>query len=169
MRITGFLFLLFCASVLHAQMYKWVDENGKTHFSDTPPPEGAETYEPPPIPTVKATEPLKLKATENNNKSAGKYYKSLVVVSPKQDETLFPDTPNVVISILPTPELNTAESHELVITLNGKVVQKGTATSYTMQNPDRGAYSVSATIRDARGKTQISSDTVTFNVKRHHL
>jgi len=31
------LFLLFCAvSLAHAKMYKWVDENGKTHFGDRP-------------------------------------------------------------------------------------------------------------------------------------
>jgi hypothetical protein len=31
-------FLPFAAA---AQMYKWVDENGRTHYSETPPPDGA--------------------------------------------------------------------------------------------------------------------------------
>ncbi len=32
------LALLLCAGGASAQMYKWVDANGKTHFSDQPPP-----------------------------------------------------------------------------------------------------------------------------------
>lgn len=34
------LALLLCAGTASAQLYKWVDANGKTHFSDQPPPEG---------------------------------------------------------------------------------------------------------------------------------
>jgi hypothetical protein len=34
------LALLLCAGSASAQLYKWVDANGKTHFSDQPPPEG---------------------------------------------------------------------------------------------------------------------------------
>lgn len=32
------LALMLCAGGASAQMYKWVDANGKTHFTDTPPP-----------------------------------------------------------------------------------------------------------------------------------
>jgi len=32
------LALLLCAGAASAQMYKWVDANGKTHYTDTPPP-----------------------------------------------------------------------------------------------------------------------------------
>lgn len=35
------LALLLCAGAASAQMYKWVDANGKTHFTDTPPPASA--------------------------------------------------------------------------------------------------------------------------------
>ncbi len=35
------LALLLCAGSASAQMYKWVDANGKTHFTDTPPPASA--------------------------------------------------------------------------------------------------------------------------------
>jgi glutaredoxin len=35
------LALLLCAGGASAQMYKWVDANGKTHFSDQPPPAAA--------------------------------------------------------------------------------------------------------------------------------
>ena len=35
------LALLLCAGAASAQVYKWVDAAGKTHFSDTPPPDTA--------------------------------------------------------------------------------------------------------------------------------
>lgn len=37
------LALLLCAGAASAQMYKWVDANGKTHFTDQPPPASAKT------------------------------------------------------------------------------------------------------------------------------
>jgi hypothetical protein len=43
-----------------AQMYKWVDKNGKTHYTDSPPPDDAKRLAPPrgtgaPIPTAPAS------------------------------------------------------------------------------------------------------------------
>ena len=35
--------LVLGAGVASAQMYKWVDEKGTTHYSETPPPEDAKT------------------------------------------------------------------------------------------------------------------------------
>jgi glutaredoxin len=39
------LLLLLTASAAHAQMYKWKDEKGVTHFTDTPPPATAKKAE----------------------------------------------------------------------------------------------------------------------------
>ncbi|TNG01645.1 MAG: DUF4124 domain-containing protein [Gammaproteobacteria bacterium] len=170
MRAIWFICLLLGSSLVYAEMYKWVDKQGKTHFSDKPPAEGAEVYVPPPIPTVKSTPPLPMKNEMANAKKANdKMYESLAITSPQNDETFFSDRPNVVVSVKPTPELNATESHQVVIRVNGEVVQKGTQTSYTMRNPVRGAYTVSADISDADGKVLITSGKVTFNVRRHHL
>jgi hypothetical protein len=38
-----FLFLLLLAMPLQAQMYKWVDANGKVQYTDKPPPAGAKS------------------------------------------------------------------------------------------------------------------------------
>jgi len=35
--LTSLIITILCASPLHAEMYKWVDEAGKTHFSDSKP------------------------------------------------------------------------------------------------------------------------------------
>jgi glutaredoxin len=39
------LILLLCAGAAHAQMYKWKDAKGVTHFTDTPPPATAKQAE----------------------------------------------------------------------------------------------------------------------------
>lgn len=39
------LLLLLTASAAHAQMYKWKDDKGVTHFTDTPPPASAKKAE----------------------------------------------------------------------------------------------------------------------------
>jgi glutaredoxin len=46
------LFMLLCAGAANAQMYKWKDARGVTHYSDTPPPPGA----------AAATRPVELKS-----------------------------------------------------------------------------------------------------------
>lgn len=48
---------LACAGVAEAAMYKWVDENGQTHYTQERPPPGVKgtTVEPPPEPPSAAT------------------------------------------------------------------------------------------------------------------
>ena len=36
-----FLALMFAATGVSAQMYRWVDQSGKVHYTDTPPPPAA--------------------------------------------------------------------------------------------------------------------------------
>jgi hypothetical protein len=45
MKRAALLLLLLTASVAQAQMYKWKDDNGVTHFTDTPPPATAKKAE----------------------------------------------------------------------------------------------------------------------------
>ncbi len=44
------LALLSMGATAHAQVYKWVDKDGKTQFSDMPPPGGAKPMTPAPAP-----------------------------------------------------------------------------------------------------------------------
>ncbi|WP_028101773.1 glutaredoxin family protein [Pseudoduganella violaceinigra] len=45
MKRAALLLLLLTASVAHAQMYKWKDDKGVTHFSESPPPVSAKNSE----------------------------------------------------------------------------------------------------------------------------
>ena len=41
-KITPLIVLLCVCGVSHAEIYKWVDKNGKVHYSQTPPDKSAE-------------------------------------------------------------------------------------------------------------------------------
>ena len=40
--------VLAWSAAAYGQMYKWVDKNGRTHYTDTPPPPDAKSSAPPP-------------------------------------------------------------------------------------------------------------------------
>jgi hypothetical protein len=52
MRYPSLVVLCLLAAPVSADMYKWTDENGKTHYSDQPPPNAATKSE-----TIKAAKP----------------------------------------------------------------------------------------------------------------
>jgi len=43
--LLGILIILLISIPVGAQVYKWVDKDGVTRYSDSPPPEGVESYE----------------------------------------------------------------------------------------------------------------------------
>src|SRR4051795_10747432 len=52
MRYPSLVVLCLLAAPVSADMYKWTDENGKTHYSDQPPPNAITKSE-----TIKAAKP----------------------------------------------------------------------------------------------------------------
>ena len=68
------------------------------------------------------------------------------------------------MTFLSTPSL--APEDQLVITVNGEDVSKGSDTSLTLEQLDRGAHSVTGRILNSESKIKIQSDVVTFHVQR---
>jgi hypothetical protein len=60
-RVALILVMLMASAASYAQMYKWVDKDGKTHYTDTPPPSDAKSVTPPPAVRApgSAAEPVK--------------------------------------------------------------------------------------------------------------
>ena len=52
MRSVIFIALAAASSAAAAQIYRWTDENGKVHITDTPPPPGAKNLQKRPMPTA---------------------------------------------------------------------------------------------------------------------
>jgi hypothetical protein len=161
------LILLFYAVVMPAQaaMYKWVDDQGKVHFSDTPPNKEAEEYEPPPIQVMPAGPTGDFKSPKEKPKDTK--YESLSVTAPEPDAVFTPDkASSVQVSLTLEPALNA--QHKIALYLDGAVHTIGKQRNFTLTSLPRGTHTVYAAILDEKNRKLISSDSVSFHIQRHH-
>ena len=141
-----------------AQMYKWVDENGNITYSDTPQIKDAQALRPPTLntmPTVKAEK----KTPEADTQ--------LSITSPANDATVRDNSGNISISMSSKPALNTKQGHTISVSLGGKVIKdKLQSLSTSLSGIDRGTHTISASIKNAKGSTLYTSQTVTVHLHR---
>lgn len=156
-----------------ATLYRWVDENGRVHYSDRP-QQGAETLEVEPAQTFEAPKP---RATQPARRPAAApeaaepaepavSYASLAVRSPTQDQVLWNIGTVLPVALALEPALQ--PGHRIVLRFNGAAVDAwpGTATSGQVRDVYRGTHTVSAEIVDANGTVLKTSAPVTFYVKQ---
>ncbi len=139
MRLSLLILAVLISPLLHATVYKWVDEDGKVHFSDEP---------------VKNAEVVEFnKNTENQVKLPQPYTKAestqatadhasykMHITSPSEEETIRSNEGEISIAVQLEPEL--ASSHLLVLFMDGK--QYGDAQQrglFRVTNIDRGEHS----------------------------
>ena len=136
--------------------YKWVDKDGKVHYSDKP-VQGAEKVDLKPlteIPGIETTpNDLAPAAPAEDN---GVVYSGLLITSPQQGETLRGSGTGIVFAAQALPNLGSGDRIEFV--LDGKVVPQH------MPYVDRGQHSLVARVVGQNGDTKVGSDEVTFAV-----
>jgi len=160
-----FLFTLMsmvCAVAVAATVYKWVDENGVTHFSDQP-HENAQKVQVAAPQTYKAP-PVRVPVqSEQFQQQSPRTYQSCQVTSPQNEET-FPNTTSVTASaeVSPAPH----DGDKLVVLLDGKPLPNFPAGggSVTINPIDRGSHTLQAVVQDSSGKALCQSPNVTFTV-----
>jgi hypothetical protein len=158
------LMLLVFAGVLHAAVYKHVNEKGEVVYSDTPVP-GAEkldlpelpTYSPPPVPLIRPeSEPV-----------VSDIYRTLEVIKPKNDSTIRNNLGVIELQLRIDPALKVREKHRIQFYLDneryGPLVDK---TAIMMSNIERGEHTLSASVFDGDGNVVAASNSVTVFVKR---
>ena len=163
--------LLIFSLAASAEMYRWVDEQGKVHFSDKAPNDDAKAYKPKPILVVPADsgagsglQPLNRPATQQVK------YQGLAITSPANDHVFTPDKAmSVAVSIQIKPGLQAGQGHKVALYLNGQLYSMGNELNFTLNNLNRGTYTVHAAILDQRGKKLKSSETISFHIQKHHL
>ena len=144
--------------------YRWVDAQGVVHYSDTPQP-GAEKLKIPPIqtyssPAVGAS--VSRAAPESETSDA---YQSCNVVQPAAEQNFYaPEAVTVSVSVQPTLRAGDLVS----VTMDGGSLQPldGSGLRYRISDPDRGAHTLSVTVKDGGGKVLCNSSGVTFYVER---
>ncbi|SRR5690554_312677 len=149
-----------------ATVWKWVDENGVTHYSDRP-VEGAEaielgaaqTFQPQrPSPALRSSSP-------RTPPPSAPAYSRLEIVRPAQQETLWNIGGTLSVELAIAPQL--APGHRVDVYLDGNRMGLD-ATSTVLQVPEvyRGVHTLQAAIFDDSGREVLRSLAVTFVVQQ---
>jgi hypothetical protein len=159
---------ILLAAAASATTYKWVDQNGVTHYSDRPQPGAeiidlprAQSFEPPATPTPGTRTTARAPQT-----AAVVQYEKLDLWKPSNDET-FVNTANIVpVRLRLEPDLQ--PDHKIWLYLDGKRVdgQPQDALSFELTEVARGTHTVSAVVTGLDGKPIISSQSVTFHLRQ---
>lgn len=151
------------ATAFAATVYKWVDENGVTHYSDQP-HENAQKV------TIAAPQTYSASKGLYNSSSpspAGKApintYASCSVVQPANDST-FQNTSTVSVAAQSSPAPYGGD--RMLLMLDGAKIANfpGSGGAYTIDPIDRGQHTLQAVIQDSTGKTVCQSASVQFTV-----
>ena len=163
MRVILFtLMSVACAVAFSATVYRWVDENGVTHYSDQP-HEKAEKV------TVAAPQTYSAPHQSTSGKSSaqptaasGPTY-TCAVTQPANDDT-FPNTTSITATAQATPVPH--QGDKVVLMFDGAMVQNFPpgGGAFQLDNLDRGTHTLQAQVQDSTGKVVCQSTTVSFTV-----
>ncbi len=160
---------LACTLAAGATVYRWVDENGVTHYSDQP-HENAEKVH------VAAPQTYSAPPAQNQNRPSSSAstgpaaaapavtsYQACSIISPVSAQN-FPNTDSVptVTQISPVPQGN--DRAELFVdgVMQPNYPQSG--GSYTLAAVTRGEHSLMLVVEDSGGRILCQSQNVTFSV-----
>lgn len=160
-------------------LYRWVDENGVIHFSDSP-REGAQdpsqdeykvrapnvSRSPRPRPSESTNGASSGDADASPAVPAPVGYQSLSISSPRNGDTLWNIGGILSVNLQVSPALQPGDG--IVILMDGQVMTPtpSTRTNITLSNVYRGEHVLVAAIRDSNGTQQIASQPVRFVVQQ---
>lgn len=159
---------IFIGAAATADVWRWVDDDGVVHFSDTP-VEGAERidvteasrktgarlFTPPP--QVAANGEPAPEAEEEFR------YESLTVASPGAEETLWNIEGTLNVSLALSPGLQSG--HKVRVYFDGEP-RMVNSTSFTINEVWRGVHNIQAEVLDETGKLMIRSQPNRFYVQQ---
>ncbi|MDT0633588.1 DUF4124 domain-containing protein [Spectribacter hydrogenoxidans] len=151
---------LIAAPPAGAEVYRWVDDRGVTHYSDQP-VKGASK---PDLPRLQSMQAPAVPAGNDSGAAIGEDSGGLSLVRPGTDET-FRDARGLV-PVQVELERELAEGETLQYVLDGEPVAgaDGRRTSLQLQGVPRGTHAISAVI--LRGEEPVArSQAVTFHMK----
>ncbi|MCW9012412.1 MAG: DUF4124 domain-containing protein [Gammaproteobacteria bacterium] len=165
-----FITLLLLLTTVHAQakLYKWVDEGGEVHYSDSPPARDMQSLDLPPLQTTPAVKYTPRKPAEQAKPEADTFrYNKFAISSPENNATIRDNAGNLTVALAIDPPLNLEKNHYINILLDDRIkINKSKNTSITLSFVDRGSHTLTAELRSAAGKLLKTSNTVTIHMHR---
>jgi hypothetical protein len=161
--------LVMFAMPVAAKLYKCEDAEGNIIYTDEACADGKELKLPPLHTYTPVVVPPSFPTQKDGNKESDTY-ESLSIIEPKNDQEIYDNTGTVTVGIKLVPELKTLKEHKFSIALDGKQLKtKGVTNQIKLQNLDRGSHSVQVFVVDAANSILLSSNTITFHLKRESL
>jgi hypothetical protein len=158
------------ATASAADVWKWVDSKGVTHYSDQPVP-GAPKIE---IRTgnvaeARSPQPASNEATSEDSQADAGSYRTLQIVRPENNQVIINTGGEVDIEIRVSPPL--LASHRLNLYVDGNLVTGYPRNTqlFALNAVPRGTHNVRAVITDASGNTIQQSPSVEFNVRQESI
>ncbi|MFT5395364.1 MAG: hypothetical protein ACI85N_000548 [Gammaproteobacteria bacterium] len=158
-----FISLIIVPSAYSETVYKAVDADGNTVFSDVP-SEGAEEIKIKKAQAINLPKARSFKLSPAEDKSKKFNYTKLAIVSPANDSTIHGGDGNVNITVTLEPELN--EKDVIVLSMDGKEMLSGRAPQFLLANVDRGMHTISVVVKNEDDKVLKRSAKVTVHVRR---
>jgi len=164
-QLASFLLVVFALPGLAAEAWRWKDERGVVHYSDTP-VAGAERVtlpSPPQQGTVTPVTPQPRPAPAEPFR-----YTECVVLAPGNEQT-FNAVTSVTASIRISPPLQ--PDHRIQVVLDGEVHGAWPARMLTarLDNMYRGTHTLSVLVLDAGNKPVCTGPAITFHVRQPSL
>jgi|SRR6185503_12055942 len=156
---------LLSGAAVAATVYKWVDAQGITHYSDQPHPE-AQAIEVQPKNTV-STPPVAASTSTGTpaNAAAGIPYQCRIIRP--ENEEVFLNTSTVSARLLLEPELVAGD--QIAIAVDGKRLtgQPSMGTEFLLTEMERGSHSLMFVVFDRTGKKELcTTPSITFHVRQ---
>jgi len=159
------LMLAACTVATAATVYKWVDENGVTHYSDQP-HENAQKVElkaPQTFSAPKTTAPSRPATAPARPQE--KVYQACGMSEPTNDQ-VYLNTDTVSAGTTAQPGVRPGDS--VVVTMDGAPVPGVPASGgqFTISPVERGEHTIQMVIKDPGGQVVCSSLSVKFHVRQ---
>lgn len=165
------LIAALAAGTALAQAYKWVDENGIVHYSDTP-REGAEQIQlpsdgrRPQRPAYTPPQPAQAAAAETAEPPAVFKYDSIEVVAPAPEETLWNIEGVLNVALRVSPALRPEDQVRVYFDGEEQLVS---GTNFQIQEVWRGVHNIQAEIVDSTGRLMARSLPNRFYVQQNSI
>ncbi|MFT6624335.1 MAG: hypothetical protein ACJAZI_000396 [Cycloclasticus sp.] len=172
MRTIFFILSLCVIGITQAEVYKYINKQGKTAYSDVP-IAGAEKIIVPPVMTYQPIEIKEVKPSDPQTKDEPARdisdhqmddrtpYQTMTFVNLK-DELTLQNVSSISVQYSLQPSLQNDDG--VVLYLNGKA-QEG----LTLTNLSRGSLSLRLAVLDREGEELISSEEITIYIQKHSI
>lgn len=177
---------LLVAGVAQAEVYRWVDADGRIVYGDSPPKKSgakavnlpnltvADGYVPKPaeMPPVTPNAPSPVAASPSANPEppvdeTPPPYSAFKITAPAAEETVRSTEGVVKVSLALTPALKTGDS--VTVYLDSKQAATAAGDTLALKDVASGTHRIFAVLSDAAGNIIQNTETVTFHLQRHTI